>query len=464
MAKKIQTVSLLDIIPPNLQDDKKIIAAAKSIDSEMQKVTAAINECIHLARIDELPEKVLDLLAWQWHVDFYEPIKIDISKKRELIKQSIAWHRMKGTPAAVENVVSAAFEKSKVEEWYEYGGKPFFFKVVTEDVTTDTEILDEMKRAINTVKNTRSWLEKIEFIMHLQDSYGGPDDTGEINIIAEPSFHEDCPYGDVNHRTLDGSWMIAGPTIINGSWIIDGSVKLDGVVRGAVQLEQTMDDLSDMMITMDGIDENVETAMPLNGSWILNGKYQIGTRASPVDLDGEVSIIRSHRLDGTWQLNGGDINFIDGSIQLDGRADMTGGGIQLHTEVYNDELSGMMHIGKIEKVLPYEILHPHLHDDVSIMDDETSIKIGINGFDDDATHHHMNLDGSWIIDGSVNFGKTLLPADAGILLQIVHAVRMDGTWMLDGGAKNETNGSWMLDGSRKIEGGIQLGRKIEILQ
>lgn len=117
--------------------------------------------CLYINRTDELPEKTLDLLAWQWHVDFYEPLGMDIETKRRLIKNSIPWHRIKGTPAAVEQVVSTAFDTSTVKEWFEYGGKPYYFKIITEDVTTNTDTIEErMKRAIKSVKNTRSWLEK----------------------------------------------------------------------------------------------------------------------------------------------------------------------------------------------------------------------------------------------------------------------------------------------------------------
>ena len=123
MSKDLQSVSLLDILPPNLLADEQIKAAAQALDTELQKITDATREALLLPRLDELPEAVIDLLAWQWHVDFYEPVGMDIETKRRLIKSSIAWHRIKGTPAAVEQVVSAAFDTSHVKEWFEYGYK-----------------------------------------------------------------------------------------------------------------------------------------------------------------------------------------------------------------------------------------------------------------------------------------------------------------------------------------------------
>ena len=101
MIKDLQSLSLMDILPDSILADKKVAAAAQALDAELQAVTQAAVETMHIPRIDILPEAVIDLLAWQWHVDFYEPLGMDIDTKRRLIKESIAWHRIKGTPAAI---------------------------------------------------------------------------------------------------------------------------------------------------------------------------------------------------------------------------------------------------------------------------------------------------------------------------------------------------------------------------
>ena len=162
MATDITQIKLIDLVPPSIRDDQKVQAAAAAIDKELQAVTANISQTILIARIDELSEPVLDLLAWQFHVDFYEPIGFSIDKKRAMIKQSIAWHRHKGTPWAVEQVVTAAFARAEVLEWFDYGGDPYYFKIRTIDILTNDEAYHGLVRAINTVKNTRSWLDGIQ--------------------------------------------------------------------------------------------------------------------------------------------------------------------------------------------------------------------------------------------------------------------------------------------------------------
>lgn len=227
MIKDIESISLLDILPNSILTDPQITSAAKALDAELQSVTRAVVETLHLPRLDVLPETVVDLLAWQWHVDYYEPIGMDLDTKRRLVRESIAWHRMKGTPAAIEAVATAAFDKTTVREWYEYGGKPYYFKIVTEDVTTDKDTLNRLRRAVDSVKNVRSWLEEIEFLLHLQDKETAAE-RPELSILAN-KIERYLWRG----RYFDGTWTFTPASAFDGTRVHNGLWKYDGVDAGA---------------------------------------------------------------------------------------------------------------------------------------------------------------------------------------------------------------------------------------
>lgn len=162
MIKDIHALSLVDILPDSILRDEQVYAAAKALDEELQNVTAATIEALHLPRLDVLPESVVDLLAWQWHVDFYEPVGLDIETKRNLVKKSIEWHRTKGTPYAVEQVVSTVFSNASLKEWFEYGGEPYHFSITARGFDpTKSKDFKLFLRVLETVKNTRSWLEAV---------------------------------------------------------------------------------------------------------------------------------------------------------------------------------------------------------------------------------------------------------------------------------------------------------------
>lgn len=163
MSKELQSTSLLDILPENLLADAQIYAVARALDDELQKITAATREVLIFPRIDELSEKVIDILAWQWSVDFYDELK-SLAEKRNAVKQSIAMHCLKGTRRAVELALHMVYTSGEVSEWFEYGGRPYYFRVrFIEPDSIRTEDVDRVIRIINTVKNTRSWLDGIGF-------------------------------------------------------------------------------------------------------------------------------------------------------------------------------------------------------------------------------------------------------------------------------------------------------------
>lgn len=161
MTKNIADVKLIDLLPPNLARDPEIQALAEAIDQELKAVDGAIEQCILLPRLDSLPEAVVDHLAWERHVDFYEP-DLPIEQKREMVRQSKPWHRRKGTPAAVEELVTAIFGDGEVQEWFEYSGQPYHFKVQTTNTSATTTDVQRFTKAVNSIKNTRSFLDAVE--------------------------------------------------------------------------------------------------------------------------------------------------------------------------------------------------------------------------------------------------------------------------------------------------------------
>ncbi len=135
----LQNFSILSILPPNLAVDPNVKLVAEAYDEVMREIIAKIPDVAVIPNLVQnkiVDEMLIDLLAWQFHVDFYEP-DLPIETKQSLVLNSLSWHTRKGTPSVVEEIVSTVFSKAKIEEWFEYGGLPYRFRVSTED-----EILD----------------------------------------------------------------------------------------------------------------------------------------------------------------------------------------------------------------------------------------------------------------------------------------------------------------------------------
>ena len=154
-------ISVFLMLPSSLAGDPDMAAAAKAIDEQLSLNEEYTESIIIKPNIDEQPENIVDNLAWEFHVDFYEPLNMDLATKRELVKLSPELHAIKGTPAAVEKIVAAAFDEALVEEWFDYGGLPYFFRVTTTDPIVDADQIKRLVAAIYSMKNTRSWLDMI---------------------------------------------------------------------------------------------------------------------------------------------------------------------------------------------------------------------------------------------------------------------------------------------------------------
>ncbi|GMB00446.1 phage tail protein I [Pelosinus sp. IPA-1] len=160
MMNTLDTVKLIDVVPPSIAGDPQVQGISAAVSPQLQQVSAQIDDCLIMPRIDQLPENIVDLLAWQKHVDFYD-VTLSIDQKRQLVKASIEAHRHKGTPYAVELVVNAIFGDSVVQEWFEYGGKPFYFRVIKIKGQVTADMWPRLAVAVNSVKNVRSWLEGV---------------------------------------------------------------------------------------------------------------------------------------------------------------------------------------------------------------------------------------------------------------------------------------------------------------
>lgn len=166
----LNNIDLLVLQTATMKDDPTTKAMCAAIGPVLQQVANSIANALILARVDDLPEEVLDELAHELHVDWYDA-KADISVKRNLIKNSDKVHRYLGTPFAVEQVVQDYFGDGEVEEWFDYGGQPYYFRVVTENSAVTGELADQFNLSVNAVKNRRSRLEAVIVSM-----------TGEMNL------------------------------------------------------------------------------------------------------------------------------------------------------------------------------------------------------------------------------------------------------------------------------------------
>lgn len=161
----LQTIyqpKLTAILPTSITNDPKLKALAEALDVELERLSLATREVLHLPRLDELSGNILDFLAEQFHIDFWEPLYLTDDEKKNLIRTSIAWHRIKGTCSAVKQIAAAVFREVEIVEWFDYvGGLPYRFIIKSHGFKSSPDGFATFLRMLNVAKNARSWLDKI---------------------------------------------------------------------------------------------------------------------------------------------------------------------------------------------------------------------------------------------------------------------------------------------------------------
>lgn len=168
--KTVHNTSLLDILPPNLKNDPDIIAASKAVDNSFSGILEELIYVSPLYHLENQKEDVIDHLLYQFHIidDEGKSLAQTKDEKIGLIDSSFEIHQKKGTKAALERVLEQLNIRAKVLEWFDYGGEPYHFKLEVTEV--DNSGFDDNKqklldRLIESHKNKRSWIEKIEIFL-----------------------------------------------------------------------------------------------------------------------------------------------------------------------------------------------------------------------------------------------------------------------------------------------------------
>ena len=113
-------------LPEPITEDEHLRQLAELAATCLEKCFKDTWNTAIYCRIDDLPEGVLDILAEDLKVDWYNYAGT-LQEKRRTIKDSWYVHRYMGSVAAVERALSDIWPESSVEEWFDYGGDPYHF-------------------------------------------------------------------------------------------------------------------------------------------------------------------------------------------------------------------------------------------------------------------------------------------------------------------------------------------------
>ena len=159
----------MDSLPETITNDEHLNQLAEVAARVFLKVYGQRWKAAIYSRIDDLDEAVLDILAVDLKIDWYD-YDADIEVKRRLVKDSWYVHKRMGTRSAVETAISDVWPHSIVEEWFEYDGDPYHFRVVLDADYSDPIMIDAAMDKIRIFKPARAAMDDNEPTIRVSES------------------------------------------------------------------------------------------------------------------------------------------------------------------------------------------------------------------------------------------------------------------------------------------------------
>ena len=163
--------NLVETLPIALRNDPSVVALTEALADVLAARPAEIERLLIYLAIDTLEEPLLDILAYDFKVDWWDA-DYSLEEKRRTLKDSWRVHKLLGTKAAVETAISAIYPDTKVSEWWEYGGRPYHFKISVNvsGETIESEKLRQVLARVRYYKNLRSHNDGVTYFMRAAEA------------------------------------------------------------------------------------------------------------------------------------------------------------------------------------------------------------------------------------------------------------------------------------------------------
>lgn len=253
---KLTDARLTDALPKTLAEQPWVQALAEASRKMRRRVMAYADRTRLFCDIDEVSEEALDALAVELQTPLYKN-DYPLTVKRQIVKNSMLYYIRSGTRGAVEELLADIYQGAEVEEWFEYGGEPNYFRVAIDISRTTVPVAEmtpaELESWLYSVKRASSALESLSYMIRHAITIGckveaflqSPPECGTLECGTYPEA-----------STLGwsaGAWLqIAGradaylvnppecgtvPEISTVGWSIDAAISQVGSVAEAFVIE-----------------------------------------------------------------------------------------------------------------------------------------------------------------------------------------------------------------------------------
>lgn len=177
MIKSLTDAHVADALPRIVASQDWVAALSEAVNLMHRRTMQYINDSQIYTDIGNASEEVLDALAVNWKIDWYDT-GYAIEQKRRIIQTALTVQRLMGTVSAVKLQIDAILPETELEEWFDYGGDPGTFRLylnVTETTPSNPAKIysaKEIERRLITAKRWSAHLESTSYMIKRGVSIG----------------------------------------------------------------------------------------------------------------------------------------------------------------------------------------------------------------------------------------------------------------------------------------------------
>ena len=170
MIKSLREARIVDGVPRIVAGQEWVQALSEALGELHEKTMDFADASQIYTALDTVSETVLDILAVNWKIDWYDT-SYSIEQKRRIVKTSLEVRRLMGTVRAAKLQADAVYPGTEVEEWFNYGGDPGYFRLFVNITDTDEahpmSVMspEEMERRLVTAKRWSAHLESFSYMI-----------------------------------------------------------------------------------------------------------------------------------------------------------------------------------------------------------------------------------------------------------------------------------------------------------
>ncbi len=182
---KYSEAELLDLLPAAMKESDDVQAISYAIRKATEKLITFAKRTSLYGDLDQVPEDVLDLIAIELQTQYYAT-DLDINTKRDLVRNTMSWYAIAGTPSAVEELVRSVFGVGEVVEWFDFDpgvGEviPGQFDIES-NATMTPQMAEDFLKIIRKVKNASSHLRRVTVRRDI------PQKTHAVSALVDHGF------------------------------------------------------------------------------------------------------------------------------------------------------------------------------------------------------------------------------------------------------------------------------------